>query len=66
MSRSAFIIPITLIIFEQRPSGHGITDIRIFLVHELRFGELLFSVIDVIKDEKDACLPHPKRFALYF
>jgi hypothetical protein len=53
MSRSsAFIIFITLIIFEQGSSGHGIADVRVTSVHELLFGELPFHVIDIIKDEK--------------
>ena len=52
MSRSAFIIRITSIIFEQCPCSHGITDVRVILVHELRFREYLFRVIDVIPDEE--------------
>jgi hypothetical protein len=52
MSRSAFVIRITSIIFKECSFGHGIPNIRVFPVHELCFGEHLFRVIDVIKDEK--------------
>jgi hypothetical protein len=47
-----FVIFTTSIVFEQQPSGHGETDIRVSFVHELRFDEFLLGIIDMIDYEE--------------
>ena len=52
ISRSAFIILIISVIFEQRPFGDGVANIRVSFIHELRFCELLEGIINAIYNEK--------------
>jgi hypothetical protein len=57
-----FVIFTTSIVFEQRPSGHGETNIRKSFIHELRFGEFLFRIVDKIDDEKSPFLLIPDNY----